>query len=131
MSLCDPIADMLTCIRNAAAAGHKVVKVPHSLKKANIVNVLCQEGYLASCKDEGDGKDKVLSIGLKYHMGKPVILALKRVSRPGLRIYRKVGDLPRVMGGLGTVVVSTSQGVVSGREAKRRGVGGEVICLVE
>ncbi len=131
MSLCDPIADMLTSIRNAAAAGHKDVKVPHSRKKVNVAAVLCREGYLGACESEGDIPTKVLRICLKYHMGKPVIVTLKRVSRPGLRIYRKANDLPFVMGGLGTVVVSTSQGVVSGQEAKRLGVGGEIICLVE
>jgi len=130
MSMTDPIADMLTRIRNGQKARKVTVEMPASKQKRAIAQVLIDEGYLAGCEEHtGDGKP-VLVVELKYHQGEPVIDTLDRVSKPGLRIFRGKAELPRVLGGLGVAVVSTSQGVMSDREARRQGHGGEVICTV-
>ena len=129
MSMQDPIADLLTRIRNGQAA-HKVsVSMPSSKQKMAIANLLEQEGYVASVKESGDVK-KTLEIELKYYEGKPVVEMIQRVSRPGLRIYKKCRDLPRIMNGLGIAVISTSKGLMTDRAARRDGLGGEVICYV-
>lgn len=130
MSMTDPIADMLTRIRNAQQNGVASVTMPASKLKAAIAGVLQDEGYIGGCtvKDE-DGKS-VMTIALKYFEGRPVISNLKRVSRPGLRIFEGRDDLPKVMGGLGIAIVSTSAGVMTDRAARAAGHGGEVICLV-
>lgn len=130
MSMSDPIADMLTRIRNGQLAGHAKVSMPSSKVKASLAKVLVSEGYVSSfdVKDV-DGKS-VLSVDLKYYQGKPVIEMLKRVSRPGLRVYKNKDELPKVIGGLGVAVVSTSKGIMSDREARVQGVGGEIICYV-
>ena len=129
----DPIADMLTRIRNAQRAGHPSVSVPGSKQKAAICRVLREEGYIdgfhASHEDPAERKP-VLRIDLRYHDDAPVIEELRRVSRPGLRIYQPAGDLPRVRGGLGVAIVSTDRGVMTDRAARRAGVGGEVLCVV-
>jgi small subunit ribosomal protein S8 len=126
----DPIADMLTRIRNAQTARLPSVRVPVSKRKLAIAKVLEQEGYLASVKTENvDGKDEMV-LELKYYEDKPVIERLQRVSRPGLRIYKRVDQLPVVQGGLGCAIVSTSRGVMTNRQARAEGHGGEVLCIV-
>ena len=130
MSMQDPIADMLTRIRNGQSAGKKVVSMPSSKVKLSIANVLKEEGYISEIKkDEVDGK-AALSIELKYHQGRPVIDMIKRVSKPSLRIYKKSNELPRVLDGLGIAIVSTSRGVMTDRAARKTGQGGEVLCIV-
>jgi small subunit ribosomal protein S8 len=126
----DPIADMLTRIRNAQATEKAVVAIPASKLKLAIAKVLRDEGYIEDFAQRSvDGKD-VLEIGLKYYAGKPVIEKIERVSRPGLRIYKSRDDIPRVMNGLGVAIVSTSRGVMTDRRARETGVGGEVLCIV-
>ena len=131
MSMTDPIADMLVRIRNAAAVGKQTVKMPSSKTKVAIANVLRDEGYIASHRssDLGGGKAE-LEIELKYFEGKPVIETLKRVSRSGLRQYRGKDALPKVLGGLGIAIISTSKGIMTDSQARHEGVGGEVLCLV-
>ncbi len=131
MSLQDPVADMLTRIRNGQSAGRLRVTMPSSKLKVSIATVLRDEGYIHDFEvTEGDGGHPVLSVRLKYHEGRPVISRIDRVSRPGLRIYRGKSDLPVVMGGLGIAVVSTSRGVMADRAARTEGLGGEVLCTV-
>lgn len=127
--LSDPVADMLTRIRNAQAIGRSLVVMPASKQKKAIAEVLQNEGYINSFEIKGDVKAE-LTVHLKYHQGKPVIDFIKRVSRPGLRIFKGKNDLPRVRGGLGIAIISTSQGVMSDSKARARGVGGEIICYV-
>jgi small subunit ribosomal protein S8 len=130
MSMHDPIADMLTRIRNAQLVGHSEVSMPASGLKGAIAKVLKDEGYIEDfAVREAEGK-AVIEIGLKYYAGKPVIEKLERVSRPGLRIYKGRDDIPRVMNGLGVAIVSTSRGVMTDRRARETGVGGEVLCVV-
>ena len=130
MSMTDPIADMLTRIRNAQSSEKKSVAMPASKLKSAIAQVLKDEGYIEDfAVREGEGKPQ-LEIGLKYYAGKPVIERIERVSRPGLRIYRPKDELPRVMNGLGVAIVSTSRGVMTDRKARGMGVGGEVLCIV-
>ena len=130
MSMTDPIADMLTRIRNALAAGKLVVAMPSSKQKVAIANLLKEEGYVnESSVQDIDGKP-VLEISLKYYEGKPVIDMVKRVSRPGLRVYKGKDDLPNVINGLGIAVISTSNGLMTDRAARKAGRGGEVICYV-
>ena len=130
MSMSDPIADMLTRIRNALSAGKAEVSMPSSTLKVAVANVLKQEGYVDDVKVQQEGQKSVMTIKLRYYQGKPVIETLNRVSRPGLRQYKGKSDLPKVMGGLGVAIVSTSKGVMTEREAAKNGVGGEVICHV-
>ncbi|MCI6863342.1 MAG: 30S ribosomal protein S8 [Anaerobiospirillum succiniciproducens] len=129
MSMQDPIADLLTRIRNGQASGKVMVSMPSSKQKLAIANLLLKEGYIASVNVSGDTK-KVLEIGLKYYEGKPVVEMIQRVSRPGLRIYKKCRDLPRIMNGLGIAVISTSKGLMTDRAARKDGLGGEVVCYV-
>ena len=131
MSMSDPIADMLTRIRNAQAMEKTSVKMPMSKVKAAIARVLQDEGYIEDFKVAGDiTKVAELEIGLKYYAGRPVIETIKRISKPGLRIYRGKDDLPSVMNGLGVAIVSTPQGVMTDRKARSLGMGGEVLCTV-
>lgn len=130
MSMTDPIADMLTRIRNGQKARKVSVTMPSSSAKVAIARVLKDEGYIADFATREDGGKAELTIELKYFEGRPVIEEIRRVSKPGLRIYRRRQDLPRVMGGLGVAIVSTSAGVMSDREAREKGIGGEVICVV-
>ena len=131
MSLQDPVADMLTRVRNGQAAGRLRVAMPSSKLKVSIAAVLRDEGYIHDFEvSKGDGGHLVLSVRLKYHEGRPVISSINRVSRPGLRTYRGKGDLPVVMGGLGIAIVSTSRGVMADRAARAEGLGGEVLCEV-
>lgn len=130
MSMTDPIADMLVRIKNAAAVGKKTVKMPSSKTKLAIAGVLKSEGYIADAQvSEVDGKP-VLEVALKYFEGRPVIERLERVSRSGLRQYRGKDALPKVLNGLGIAIISTSKGIMTDRQARAAGVGGEVLCLV-
>jgi small subunit ribosomal protein S8 len=126
----DPIADMLTRIRNGQKARMVSVSMPASKAKEAVARVLKEEGYITGYETAGDGASKVLSIELKYFEGVPVIERIQRASRPGLRVYRGKEDLPRVLGGLGVAIVSTSAGVMSDRQAREQGIGGEVLCIV-
>ena len=129
MSMSDPIADMLTRIRNGQSAAKADVTMPASNMKQAIANVLKNEGYIKDYTVSDDVKAE-LTVSLKYFDGRPVIDSIKRVSRPGLRIYKNKDELPEVLNGLGIAVVSTSKGVMTDREARAAGHGGEVICLV-
>ena len=129
MSMQDPIADMLTRIRNGQAANKVAISMPSSKLKVAIANVLAAEGYIESVKVL-EGVKPELEITLKYFQGKPVVESIQRVSRPGLRIYKRKDELPKVMGGLGVAVVSTSKGVMTDRAARQAGLGGEIICYV-
>lgn len=130
MSMTDPVADMLTRIRNAQKVNKAHVEVPHSKLKEAVAKVLLEEGYLASVDVLRDGVKATLKLGLKYYAGRPVIDRIERVSRPGLRIYRGVDELPKVLNGMGVAVVSTSKGVMSDRAARKARLGGEVLCIV-
>lgn len=130
MSMTDPIADFLTRIRNAQSAGHVQAKCGASKIKTAIAKVLADEGYIAGYSVEAQGAKSVLTVELKYHQGRPVIERLERVSRPGLRAYRGKDALPKVLGGLGVAIVSTSHGVMTDRQARAGGHGGEVLCVV-
>ncbi len=131
MSMTDPIADLLTRIRNGQKAGKAQVRMPSSAVKKSILKVLQDEGYINGFSAETVAKGKEeLVVELRYHDGRPVIDDLKRVSRPGRRVYRGKDELPTVFGGLGVAIVSTSEGLMSDREARAKGRGGEVICVV-
>ena len=129
MSMTDPIADMLTRIRNAQMVEKATVEMPSSRVKVAIAGVLKDEGYIDGFRVTEESKP-VLEIALRYHGGRPVIEKIERVSKPGLRIYRGKDDIPRVMNGLGIAIVSTSRGVMTDRTARASGVGGEVLCIV-
>lgn len=132
MSMSDPVADMLTRIRNGQQAGKVQVSMPASTLKAAIAQVMKDEGYIADFKvEDQEGNKRSLVVSLKYYDGKPVIAKLKRVSRPGLRVFRGKDEIPTVLGGLGVAIVSTSKGVMSDRAAREAGHGGEVLCTVE
>jgi small subunit ribosomal protein S8 len=131
MTVTDPIADFLTRIRNAHMAKQDVVRIPHSKMKAEIARILQQEGYVQEVSEQGTGVDKSLVIGLKYGPdGRRGITGLRRMSRPGRRVYRKQTNIPRVLDGLGVAILSTSQGVLTDHQARRQGIGGEVLCFV-
>ena len=131
MSMSDPIADMLTRIRNGQSADKVSVSMPASKYKQSIAEVLKNEGYISDWRVEGEGVKKDLVVDLKYYMGKPVIEKIQKVSRPGLRIYKSAEELPRVIGGMGIAIISTSKGMMTDRTARENGQGGEVICTVE
>jgi len=131
MSMSDPIADMLTRIRNAQSAEKTSVRMPFSTKKLALANILEQEGFVAGSSKIEDSKTKPeLEITLKYFQGKPVIESIDRVSKPGLRIYKSKNELPKVKGGLGVAIISTSKGLLTDRTARAEGHGGEVLCYV-
>ena len=131
MTMTDPIADMLTRIRNANTVGHKTVEIPASRIKKSIAGILLEEGYINGFEVIEDDKQGVIKIEMKYGpAGEKVINGLKKISKPGLKVYAKACDVPRVLGGLGIAIISTSKGVVSDKEARKMGVGGEVICYV-
>ena len=125
----DPISDMLTCIRNAAGALLPNIEIPHSSMKESIAHILKQEGYITDCAVEGK-TIKRLKLKLKYEGRKGVITGLKRVSSPGLRRYVRANEIPRVLGGMGTAIVSTPRGLMTGVEARKQNMGGELICYV-
>ena len=128
----DPIADMLTRIRNAQVAKHDTVEMPSSKAKKAIAKILLEEGYIKSVDNINDGVQGVLKITLKYVNGKqtPVIAGLKRISKPGLRVYAKCEELPKVLGGLGIAIVSTSKGLMTDKEARKNNLGGEVLAYI-
>ena len=131
MHITDTIADLLTRIRNASTAHHETVDVPASNLKKSIVKILADEGYIKSYTVKDDGKQGVITITLKYGEGKtPVITGLRRVSKPGLRIYTNCEDMPKVMRGLGISILSTSKGVMTDKEARKQNVGGEVLAFI-
>jgi small subunit ribosomal protein S8 len=130
MSMTDPIADMLTRIRNAQMVGQVDVSMPCSKLKISIAQVLKDEGYVEDYAVRESGPKKELRIGLKYYAGRPVIERIERISKPGLRVYKDRDSLPTVMNGLGVAIVSTSRGVMTDRKARATGVGGEVLCIV-
>ena len=132
MTMSDPIADMLTRIRNANTAKHDTVDVPASKMKIAIANILLDEGYIAKYDLVEDGHFQTIHITLKYGADKneKVISGLKRISKPGLRVYANTEDIPKVLGGLGTAIISTNKGVITDKEARKLGVGGEVLCYV-
>ena len=132
MTMSDPIADMLTRIRNANTAKHDTVDVPASKMKIAIANILLDEGYIAKYDLVEDGHFQTIHITLKYGVDKneKVISGLKRISKPGLRVYANTENIPKVLGGLGTAILSTNKGVVTDKEARKLGVGGEVLCFV-
>ena len=131
MNISDPIADMLTRVRNASRARHTEVVVPASRTKREIARILKDEGFIAEIAEEQAGPSKVLRLTLRYVDGKvPVVSGLKRVSKPGLRVYASKTEIPRVLGGLGIVIVSTSHGIMTGAEARKAQLGGEVLAYV-
>lgn len=131
MSMQDPIADMLTRIRNGQSANLTKVDMPSSKLKAAIAKLLLDEGYILDYAVAANDSKPILSVTLKYFQGKPVISKIKRVSRPGFRIYKGCEELPRIMGGLGIAIVSTSKGLMTDRAARVAGCGGEILCYVE
>lgn len=131
MSMNDPIADMLTRVRNANSAGHDTVSMPSSKKLVEIARIMQEEGYITGYEIEPSNPRDTLEITLKYGVKKArTIRGIKRISKPGLRIYAGKDELPRVLGGLGTAIISTSQGVMADRDARKKGIGGEVIAYV-
>lgn len=130
MSMTDPIADLLTRIRNAQTARKTEVSLGASKLKQAVVKVLKDEGYIGDVRVVSDGGKPTMTIELKYYDGRPVIDRLERVSRPGLRIYRSKDELPKILGGMGTVIVSTPRGVMTDKQARAIGQGGEVLCIV-
>lgn len=130
MTMTDPISDMLTRIRNGQKARKERVAMPASKAKEAIAKVLKDEGYITDYATSGEGSSSTLTVELKYFEGAPVIETIKRSSKPGLRIYRGKEELPKVLGGLGVAIVSTSAGVMSDRQAREKGIGGEVLCVV-
>ncbi|MDQ3841074.1 MAG: 30S ribosomal protein S8 [Actinomycetota bacterium] len=131
MSVNDPIADFLTRIRNAGMAKHEMVVMPHSKMKAEMARILKEQGYINDYSEKGAGAQKKLVIELKYGPeGERGITGLRRMSRPGRRVYRKQASIPRVLDGLGVAILSTSRGILTDHEARRAGIGGEVLCFV-
>ena len=131
MVMTDPIADLLTRIRNANVVRHEIVEVPSSTIKKEIANILLQEGYLKNIEEYNDGIVPMMRLAMKYGQKKErVITGLKRISKPGLRVYSKNEDIPKVLNGLGVAIISTSKGLVADREARKLGLGGEVICYI-
>ncbi len=131
MTMTDPIADMLTRIRNANIVGHQTVDIPASNMKKAIAEILYSEGYIKGFDVIEDGKQGIIRVQMKYATGKErVISGLKKISKPGLKVYAKTQEIPRVLGGLGIAIISTSQGIITDKDARKLGVGGEVICYV-
>ena len=131
MTMTDPVADMLTRIRNANTVGHPVVEIPASKMKKAIAQILLDEGYINGFEVIEDGKQGIIKVQMKYSAEKErVIKGIKKISKPGLKVYCKADDIPRVLGGLGVAIISTSKGVISDKEARKLNVGGEVICYV-
>lgn len=130
MALTDPIADMLTRIRNANQAKHEIVEIPASKFKVKLAEILLEEGYIKNFELIEEGVQGTIKVELKYNGDRRVITGIKRISKPGLRIYANKNEIPKVLGGLGTAIISTSSGVVTDKHARKLGVGGEVICYV-
>jgi small subunit ribosomal protein S8 len=126
----DPISDLLTRIRNAQSSHHETIELPSSRMKYAIAKILEREGFVANVLERAEGPKKTLSVGLKYEGREPAIRSIKRISKPGKRIYRKADELPRVLSDLGIAIISTSSGVMTNKEARRRKLGGEVLCEI-
>jgi small subunit ribosomal protein S8 len=131
MNVTDPIADMLTRIRNASAARHRELMLPSSRVKREIARILTEEGFIDGFSTSQDGVQEMLAVQLKYVEGRtPVVSGLKRISKPGLRVYARKTEIPRVLGGLGMAILSTSRGIMTGSQARKLNLGGEVLCFV-
>ncbi len=130
MQITDPIADMLTRIRNAGSAGHESCQIPSSKSKRSIADILLAEGYIKNVEYTEDNKQGLLTVTLKYHDNSPVILGIRRISKPGLRVYANSDELPTVLGGLGIALISTSKGLMTDKAAREAGIGGEVMAFV-
>ncbi|OEU75369.1 MAG: 30S ribosomal protein S8 [Desulfuromonadales bacterium C00003093] len=130
MSMTDPIADLLTRIRNACKARHERLDIPSSNRKVDIVKLLKEEGYVSNFRVVKDGRQGILRVFLRYYEGEPIIIGLKRISTPGRRVYCGKNKIPKIRGGLGTAIIFTSKGVMTDVQARRNGVGGEVVCSV-
>jgi small subunit ribosomal protein S8 len=131
MTMTDPVSDFLTRIRNASEAKHEIVDVPSSKLKLELARIMKDEGYIANYAVVNDDKQGVIRIQLRYASGRtPAISSLERVSRPGCRVYARKSDIPSVLGGLGVCILSTSQGVLTGKQAQEKGLGGEVLCTI-
>jgi len=130
MSMTDPIADFLTRIRNGQASGKTEIAAPSSRIKLALAKVLKDEGYIEDFAVDGDSKKPTVKVRLKYYQGRPVIERIERVSRPGLRVYKAKDELPKILGGMGVAIISTSQGVMTDRDASRKGIGGEVLAFI-
>ena len=131
MNVTDPIADLLTRIRNASAARHRELTLPSSRMKREIARILTEEGFIEAYDVRPDGVQEMLTLRLKYVEGRtPVVTGLKRISKPGLRVYARKTEIPRVLGGLGLAILSTSHGVMTGSDARKQNLGGEVLCYV-
>ena len=131
MNVTDPIADMLTRIRNASAARHKELSLPSSRVKREIARILAEEGFIEAFQTEAEVPQERLVLRLKYVEGRtPVVTGLKRISKPGLRVYARKTEIPRVLGGLGMAILSTSHGIMTGNDARKQNLGGEVLCYV-
>jgi small subunit ribosomal protein S8 len=131
MAMTDPIADLLTRIRNANVVRHEIVEVPSSNTKKAVANIMLQEGYLKNIEEYNDGSVPMLRLTMKYGANKQrVITGLRRISKPGLRVYCRKEEIPKVLNGLGVAIISTSKGIVPDREARKLGLGGEVICYI-
>jgi small subunit ribosomal protein S8 len=131
MNVTDPIADMLTRIRNASAARHRELMLPSSRVKREIARILTEEGFIDGFSTSQDGIQEMLSLQLKYVEGRtPVVSGLKRISKPGLRVYARKTEIPRILGGLGMAILSTSRGIMTGSQARKLNLGGEVLCYV-
>ena len=131
MTMTDPVSDLLTRIRNASAAKHETVEIPSSQLKIEIARILKEEGYISNYSLVQDTKQGIIRVQLRYVAGKkPVISSLDRVSRPGCRVYARKSEIPSVLGGLGVCIVSTSQGLLTGKQAQEKGLGGEVLCTI-
>lgn len=126
----DPIADMLTRIRNAQIAGHDNVSIPASNMKKSIAKILLSEGFVKNVEYVNDGVQGLIRVTLKYAEKRPVIVGLRRISRPGLRVYARCNEIPKVLGGLGTAIISTSKGIMTDKEARKQAVGGEVLAYI-
>ncbi|AKF41332.1 30S ribosomal protein S8 [Mycoplasmopsis canis UFG4] len=130
MFITDPISDLVVRIKNANARKHKTVSIPYSVKKEAIVKLIESQGYISSYSIEGEGTQKSLLINLKYKKGQAAIVGIKRVSKPGLRVYVKSEEIPSILSGYGTVIISTSKGLMTGSEARKENVGGEIIAYI-
>ncbi|QCZ36820.1 30S ribosomal protein S8 [Mycoplasma nasistruthionis] len=130
MFITDPISDLIVRIKNANQRKHKTVSIPYSVKKEAIIKLILEEGYITSYAVEGEKVDKKLVVTLKYKKGKSAIVDFKRASKPGLRLYAKADEITSVLSGFGTVIISTSKGLMTGKEAKKENVGGEIIAYI-
>jgi small subunit ribosomal protein S8 len=126
----DPVGDLLAQIKNASMAGLRSIELPHSRMKLSVAKILSQEGYVGDVETIGNAPKQMLKIGIRYHGDVPVLIGVKRMSKPGLRAYVNKSSIPTVVGGMGIAIVSTPQGVMTGKEAKNKGIGGELLCTV-